>query len=352
MGCNRTPTGLEAEQIREAATKVAGETGADSAKAERYVRQYGEIAARAILNAERHAHPGFAPAAAFERPNWAPSSVSPASSPWNPPVAAPTPTPTHTPNSTPFTPIAPSTSASLRDAPSTLSSAVAASLPAHASSPPTHAPPQASPSSAAPTPAAPPGGATASPPTTIVQRTAPADSRYFEGPRIIDPGAWAKQDGLVIYRSQADNKVLSAEGWIQPGAFPKGTGSLSGSTRNAISGEHAGDRGFHLSHCLAKCLGGPLLGNLEPFAAEGNLRMSALEKELRAIADEGSALYVQCVFHWGKPPGDAPDRHEIAVFMSASRGPVQVGCFSVDSRGAVRDLPYQQRQTEVRALVH
>ncbi len=53
MGCNREVTEQEAQEIHDAAMRVASEAGGtDVAKAERYVQMYGEAGARAILRAE------------------------------------------------------------------------------------------------------------------------------------------------------------------------------------------------------------------------------------------------------------------------------------------------------------
>lgn len=95
MGCNRTPTEREAEQIHEAASRVASETGGDVARAEMYVALYGEIAARSMLareEQERHqAFSGFVASASeiysFERPAWESASTwgsAPAASSWQP----------------------------------------------------------------------------------------------------------------------------------------------------------------------------------------------------------------------------------------------------------------------------
>ncbi len=177
--------------------------------------------------------------------------------------------------------------------------------------------------------------------TTIEHRTAPADPNYFVGERFVDPRAWAAEVGIVMYRDQDNNNVLSVEGWIQPNAFEKGTRSLSADTKDLLKGDYAGDSSIHLAHCFARCFGGPLIGNLGPFPAAGNLAMSPLEKELRDIADSGIPLYVQGVFHRENPDDNLHARHEIAVFMrSPDSSPRQVGLFEVDAHGVVSELPY------------
>lgn len=187
------------------------------------------------------------------------------------------------------------------------------------------------------------------PSTSIEQRTAPADSNYFTGPRFIDSKPWNEETGILIYRDQNNNRVLSVEGWIQPTAFEKGTSSLTRNEKETIKGPFAGDGSVHLAHCWAKCFGGPLLGNLEPFEGDANIEISVLEYELRKIVDSGVPLYVQAVFHWDGPDDRMPIRHELAVFARRPDGSAfQVGCFAVDADGEVHDLPYTNLTSEVK----
>lgn len=332
MGCNRTPTEREAEQIHEAASRVASATGGDLSRAEMYVSLYGEFVARCMLareNQDRYqAVAGFSASNSdnysFERPAWESASTwgsAPAAPSWQPTSDWSTPSP-------PFSSFGNSS----------------AQMPWSAPNHDSHSSPQ--PPASTPTSAFTPES-TPTPrltPTNIDQRTAPSDPNYWQGERFIDPRAWKHESALTIYRDQTTNSVLSVEGWIQPVAYPDGTGSLSQGTKDTIKGPFAEDPAVHLAHCFAKCFGGPLLGNLEPFEAAGNLSMSPLEKELRAIVDAGTPLFAQCVFHREHPSDPAPTRHEIAVFMLDRDGsPRQVGCFAVDARGVVNELPFNSR---------
>lgn len=140
-----------------------------------------------------------------------------------------------------------------------------------------------------------------------------------------------------MYRDQANNRVLGVEGWLQQ--LPGSELPTAKNTRDQIKGPFAGDRTVHIAHCFSRCFGGPVVGNVEPFEGTANIAMSPLEKEIRAIANEGIPLYVQGVFHYDGPVDAMPDRHEIAVYCRDSSGnPRLVGKFEVHRDGSLHDL--------------
>ena len=298
MGCNREPTEREAQEIHEAASRVAAEAGADLGKAEMYVAMYGEVVAKMMLQAERDAQqhawdqssgfgstapdaytPAYEPTtfSAFDQPNWAPTESWSAEPPQTSYFESPPPPP-----------------------------------PPPAPEPP---PPQ---------------------PTPIEHRAIPWQPEYWQGERFVDQKAWKQDTEVLMYRDTHD-RVLGVEGWIQdkPGpALPKGA-----DTRDYIKGPFAGDPSVHIAHCWARCFGGPVIGNTEPFEGIANTAMSPLEKELRAIVNEGTPLFVQAFYHYSNADDKMPDRHEIAVFCRDSSGePRKVGNFEVHRDGSVHDL--------------
>ncbi len=330
MGCNREPTEREAQEIHEAASRVAAEAGADLGKAEMYVAMYGEALAKIMLQAERDAQqhawdqssgfgstapdsysPAYAPTtfSAFEQPNWAPteswsSEPAPPSYFESPPVPAPEPPP-----------------------------------PLPAPEPPSPPPPPEPPlPHPVPEPPSPPPAPEQPPPlsTPIEQRAIPWQPEYWQGERFVDQNAWKQDTELLMYRDTHD-RVLGVEGWIQDNPGP--TLPKDADTRDYMKGPFAGDPSVHIAHCWARCFGGPVIGNTEPFEGVANTAMSPLEKELRGIVNEGTPLFVQAVYHYRNADDRMPDRHEIAVFCRDSHGePRKVGNFEVHRDGSVHDL--------------
>lgn len=175
------------------------------------------------------------------------------------------------------------------------------------------------------------------PPAAIDHRTALWQPEYWRGDRFVDPKAWNHESELVMYRDQANNRVLGVEGWLQQ--LPGSDLPTYKPTRDQIKGAFADDPSVHIAHCFAKCFGGPVYGNVEPFEGTANLAISVLEKEIRAIANDGISLYVQGVFHYDGPADAMPDRHEISVYCRDFGGtPRLVGKFEVHKDGSLYDL--------------